>query len=78
MRSRFTRVGAISYQYSTCRHQTSPIAGTMPEDTKLALRSWMLGLHLLTRNNMAAPGATCRSGQRHDGPMIGRLVRELY
>ncbi|MGY4880318.1 hypothetical protein EI541_04820 [Xanthomonas citri pv. eucalyptorum] len=34
----------------------------MPEDTKLALRSWMLGLHLLTRNNMAAPGANAPFG----------------
>lgn len=41
---------------SACRHQTSLIAGTMFQGTKLTLRTWMLALHLLTstKTNMAA------------------------
>ncbi|KAB0533521.1 hypothetical protein F7R02_15340 [Xanthomonas cissicola] len=35
---------------------------TWIEDTKLPLRSRMLDLHLLTRTNMAALGATATSG----------------
>ncbi len=55
-RSRFKRGGAIYYQCSACRHQTSLIAGTMFQGTKLSLRTWMLALHLLTstKTNMAA------------------------
>ncbi|QDI05582.1 IS1595 family transposase [Xanthomonas cerealis pv. cerealis] len=55
-RSRFKRGAAIYYQCSACRHQTSLIAGTMFEGTKLPLRTWMLALHLLTstKTNMAA------------------------
>ncbi|QEO99520.1 transposase [Xanthomonas oryzae pv. oryzicola] len=55
-RSRFKRGGVIYYQCSACRHQTSLIAGTMFQGTKLPLRTWMLALHLLTstKTNMAA------------------------
>ncbi|WIX08340.1 IS1595 family transposase [Xanthomonas oryzae] len=55
-RSRFKRGGAIYSQCSACRHQTSLIAGTMFQGTKLPLRTWMLALHLLTstKTNMAA------------------------
>ncbi len=68
-RSRFKRGGVIYYQCSACRHQTSLIAGTMFQGTKLPLRSWMLALHLLTstKTNMAAlelmphPCITCKS-----------------
>ncbi|AOY65968.1 IS1595-like element IS1595 family transposase [Xanthomonas euvesicatoria pv. euvesicatoria] len=56
VRSRFKRRAAIYYQCSACRHQTSLMAGTMFEGTKLPLRTWMLALHLLTstKTNMAA------------------------
>ncbi|MCF8791122.1 transposase, partial [Xanthomonas campestris] len=56
VRSRFKRGAAIYYQCSACRHQTSLMAGTMFEGTKLPLRTWMLALHLLTstKTNMAA------------------------
>ncbi|WP_431792913.1 IS1595 family transposase [Xanthomonas oryzae pv. oryzae] len=55
-RSRFKRGGVIYYPCSTCRHQTSRIAGTMFQGTQLPLRTWMLALHLLTSTttNMAA------------------------
>ncbi|PPU14654.1 transposase, partial [Xanthomonas arboricola] len=55
-RSRFKRGGAIYSQCSVCRHQTSLIAGTMFQGTKLPLRIWMPALHLLTstKTNMAA------------------------
>ncbi|RBL22832.1 IS1595 family transposase, partial [Xanthomonas oryzae pv. oryzae] len=54
-RSRFKRGGVIYYPCSTCRHQTSRIAGTMFQGTQLPLRTWMLALHLLTSTttNMA-------------------------
>ncbi|KGR45246.1 hypothetical protein NX79_08580 [Xanthomonas vasicola] len=39
-RSRFKRAGASYYQCSTCRHQTSLIADTMFQGTKLPLRTW--------------------------------------
>lgn len=50
------RGGTIHSQCSACRHQTSLIAGTMFQGTKLPLRTWMLALHLLTptKTNMAA------------------------
>lgn len=40
VRSRFKRGGIIYYQCSACRHQTSLIAGTMFQGTKLPLRTW--------------------------------------
>lgn len=55
-RSRFKRGATVYYQCRACRHQTSLIAGTMFEGTKLPLRTWMLALHLLTatKTNLAA------------------------
>jgi transposase-like protein len=55
-RSRFRRGAQMVYQCSGCRHQTTLLAGTMFEGTKLPLRTWMLALHLLTstKTNMAA------------------------
>ncbi|WP_426683358.1 IS1595 family transposase [Xanthomonas translucens pv. undulosa] len=55
-RSRFKRGAAIYYQCCACRHQTTLMAGTMFEGTKLPLRTWMLALHLLTatKTNLAA------------------------
>ncbi len=46
--SRFQRDGQMYYQCSACRHQTTPISGTMFEATKLPLKTWFLALHLLT------------------------------
>ena len=55
-RSRFRRGAQVYYQCAGCRHQTTLIAGTLFEGTKLPLRTWMLALHLLTstKTNMAA------------------------
>ena len=55
-RSRFRRAGAVYYQCSACRHQTTATAGTLFAGTKLPLRTWMLALHLLTstKTNLAA------------------------
>ncbi len=55
-RSRFRRGSAIYYQCCACRHQTTLIAGTLFEGTKLPLHTWMLALHLLTatKTNLAA------------------------
>ena len=54
--SRFRREGQIYYQCRACRHQTTLLAGTMFEATKLPLRTWFLAIHLLTstKTNMAA------------------------
>ena len=51
------RVGALRvggralplYQCSACRHQTSPIAGTLFENTKLPLATWFLGIFLISQ-----------------------------
>jgi transposase-like protein len=55
-RSAFRREGQIYYQCSACRHQTTLLAGTMFEATKLPLRTWFLAMHLLTstKTNLAA------------------------
>ncbi|KLD73762.1 transposase, partial [Xanthomonas hyacinthi DSM 19077] len=55
-RSRFKHSVAIYHQCCACRHQTTLMAGTMFEGTKLPLRTWMLALHLLTatKTNLAA------------------------
>lgn len=55
-RSSFRRGAQRYYQCRTCRHQTTLLAGTLFEGTKLPLRTWMLALHLLTatKTNLAA------------------------
>ncbi len=55
-RSRFRRGQHVYYQCRACRHQTPLQSGTLFESTKLPLRTWMLGIHLLTstKTNMAA------------------------
>lgn len=55
-RSRFKRATTDYFQCRACRHQTTLIAGTLFEGTKLPLRTWMLALHLLTstKTNLAA------------------------
>ena len=54
--SRFRREDRIYYQCCACRHQTTLLSGTLFEATKLPLRTWFLGIHLLTstKTNMAA------------------------
>ena len=54
--SKFQRDGQIYYQCTVCRHQTTLLSGTLFEATKLPLRTWFLGIHLLTstKTNMAA------------------------
>lgn len=44
------------YQCSACRHQTSLIAGTVMESTKLPLTSWFLAIYLISqaKNGIAA------------------------
>ena len=37
------------YQCHRCHHQTSVTSGTIFEHTKLALRTWFLGMYLLTQ-----------------------------
>ena len=38
------------YQCNRCHHQTSVIAGTLFEATKLPLKSWFLGMYLIAQN----------------------------
>ena len=44
------------FQCNSCRHQTSLIAGTVFENTKLPLTLWFLGLHLMchAKNGLSA------------------------
>ncbi|MFM1988930.1 MAG: hypothetical protein RJA99_1887, partial [Pseudomonadota bacterium] len=37
------------YQCAGCRHQTSLIAGTMMENTKLPLTKWFLAIYLISQ-----------------------------
>ena len=54
--SRFDRGNQRYYQCRSCRHQTSLSSGTLFESSKLPLRTWFLGLHLLTatKTNLSA------------------------
>lgn len=47
--SRFERLGRWYWQCSRCRTQTSLLAGTVFEASKLPLTVWFLGLYLLTQ-----------------------------
>ena len=53
---RFARGGQSLWQCATCRHQTSVRTGTVLEASKLALRTWMLAMFLITqaKNNVSA------------------------
>ena len=55
-RCTFQREGQTYYQCRVCRHQTTLLAGTLFEATKLPLTTWFLALHLLTasKTNVAA------------------------
>lgn len=55
-RSRFRREGRLYYQCCACRHQTTLVSGTRFENTKLALTTWLLAMHLLTatKTNLSA------------------------
>lgn len=54
--STFKREGQTYFQCTACRHQTTLIAGTLFEATKLPLSLWFLALHLLTsaKTNLSA------------------------
>lgn len=52
------------FQCNGCRHQTSLIAGTVFENTKLPLTLWFLGLHLLCQ---AKTGLSALALKRHLG-----------
>lgn len=54
--STFKRGGQVYYQCTDCRHQTTLLAGTMFEASKLPLSIWFLALHLLTsaKTNLSA------------------------
>ncbi len=71
---------------SACRHQTSLIAGTMFQGTKLTLRTWMLALHLLTstKTNMAAVelmrhlGVNCKTARRMKHKIMQVMTEREY
>ena len=54
--SEFRRGTLLQLQCCDCRHQSSLIAGTIFESTKLALPRWFLAMHLITqaKNNVSA------------------------
>lgn len=54
--STFERAGRRYWQCRDCRYQTTVIAGTIFEATKLPLTVWFLAMHLLTqaKNNVSA------------------------
>ena len=53
---RFERKGLTYWQCAACRMQTTVMAGTIFDSTKLSLTTWFLGMHLLTqaKNNVSA------------------------
>ncbi len=81
--SRFRREGQIYYQCRVCRHQTTLLAGTVFEATKLPLRTWFLAIHLLTstKTNMAALelkrhlGVTYRTAWRMKHKVMEAMMR---
>ena len=52
------------YQCNRCHHQTSEIAGTIFEATKLPLKTWFLGIYLITQSK---DGISSLSLARHLG-----------
>jgi transposase-like protein len=52
------------FQCHRCHHQTSVTAGTIFEGSKLALRTWFLGMYLLTqsKNGVSALELKCQLG----------------
>ena len=55
-RSTFRRDRQVVYQCRACSHQTTLLAGTLFQASKLPLTTWFLAIHLLssTKTNMAA------------------------
>lgn len=55
-RSTFRRDRQVIYQCRACSHQTTLLAGTLFQASKLPLTTWFLAIHLLssTKTNMAA------------------------
>lgn len=54
--SRFVSGGRSFWQCSGCRHQSSLLAGTIFDNTKLSLSPWFQALYVLTqtKNNVSA------------------------
>jgi len=54
--SRFQRSGATYWQCSACHRQTSLRSGTVMDNSKLPLRTWLLGMYLLgqSKTNLSA------------------------
>lgn len=54
--AQFTREGRAYWQCHRCRNQTTVIAGTIFQATKLPLSRWFLAMHLMTqaKNNVSA------------------------
>jgi hypothetical protein len=44
------------FQYQDCRHQTSLIAGTVMQDTKLPLTVWFLAIYLISQAKTGLSG----------------------
>jgi transposase-like protein len=55
-RTQFRRAKLLYFQCADCQYQCSLIAGTIFASTKLPLRTWFMGMHLLTKakTNVAA------------------------
>lgn len=55
-RSTFRRGQQTIYQCRACSHQTTLLAGTLFQATKLPLKTWFLAIHLLTstKTNLSA------------------------
>ena len=54
--SEFRRCCRLYFQCSGCRYQSSLVAGTIFESTKLSLPKWFVAMHLMTqaKNNVSA------------------------
>jgi transposase-like protein len=48
-RTQFRRAELLYFQCASCQYQCSLIAGTIFGSTKLPLRTWFMGMHLLTK-----------------------------
>ncbi|RBI49485.1 IS1595 family transposase, partial [Xanthomonas oryzae pv. oryzae] len=54
--SRFQRHGTTYWQCTACYRQTSLCSGTVMDNSKLPLRTWLLGMYLLgqSKTNLSA------------------------
>jgi ribosomal protein L37AE/L43A len=68
--SQFERRGRMYWQCSSCRAQTSLIAGTVFDANKLPLTVWYLGMYLLTQTKT---GMSALELHRHLGVSYGTV-----